>query len=98
MSEDRKSIENNDRPCRSNIITISGCRDNQTSADAYNVMHEYTFTGALSSCLLMTLKENQNDTIFEIVDKTRNLLRSKRFSQKPELCSSYIIDPDEKLF
>jgi len=98
VSEDRKSIENNDRPCRSNIITISGCRDNQTSADAYNVMHEYTFTGALSSCLLMTLKENQNDTIFEIVDKTRNLLQSKRFSQKPELCSSYIIDPDEKLF
>ena len=25
VSEDRKSIENNDRPCRSNIITISGC-------------------------------------------------------------------------
>lgn len=91
-------IQNKDQKCKANIITISGCMDNQTSADAYNVLNLRSFTGALTSCLLMSLKQSKDYNIFDILSNTRKLLHDKQFTQYPQLCSSYEIREDESLF
>lgn len=93
-------IENTTSKCRANILTISGCKDVQTSADAFNVNGNYEFSGALTSCLLSVLKEyNQPDMkCLEVVKKTRDVLNQKMFRQIPQLCSSFRIDNNTLLF
>lgn len=94
-----KLIENYHSKCKANIITISGCKDSQTSADAFNVMGKFKFTGALTSCLLLIL-ENQNEFVkcLDLIDKTHKKLKEKKFSQIPEICSSFEINHDTLLF
>ena len=75
--------------CQSNICLISGCMDDQTSADAYNVQGKRQFSGAMTSCLLMVLKDEKN--IHKVIRNLRQLLRQKRFTQYPILSSSFII-------
>ena len=75
--------------CKANILMISGCKDDQTSADAYNVQGRRTFTGAMTSCLLLALRNNSSTKIFKVIDNLRSFLRSKRYSQVPQLTSSF---------
>ena len=83
----------------SQIIIISGCKDNQYSADAYNVQGKFTFTGALTSCLLLTFEHLKNNnlscSVFNLLTHTRNLLKEKNFEQIPQLTSSYIIKEND---
>lgn len=75
------------------IMSISGCMDTQVSADAYNVTGNKTFTGALTSCLLTVLEQDldlRNDPV-RCIEKTRQLLKEKQFSQVPQICSSFPI-------
>lgn len=82
-----------------NIIMLSGCEDEQTSADAYNVMNKRTFTGALTSCLIQTLKsEDYEMSFWKLVQKLHVMLKEKSFSQKPVLSSSKVITKDSKLY
>lgn len=74
---------------KSKILMISGCEDEDTSADAFNVFGKLDFTGALTSCLLETMKSKDN--IFDILDGTRVLLQQKNFTQYPQLSSSYVL-------
>ena len=76
-------------PVRANIIAISGCRDAQTSADAWM---RGKWRGALTTCFTDTLKSNYNQNIFTLLENTRALLRSKNFTQIPQLTSSYKIN------
>ena len=39
----------------SRVLTLSGCMDDQTSADAFNVMGDGRYSGAMTSCLLKVL-------------------------------------------
>lgn len=87
------SIQNTKRKCKANIIMLSGCRDNQTSADAYNVNNKFMFSGAMTSCMLLALKNHPNKPkVLDIVSDLRSFLKSKRFSQVPQLTSSFIVD------
>lgn len=82
------------------ILAMSGCSDHQTSADAFNVGGDRTFTGALTSCVLQALQENPaylKDAI-ALLDRTRTLLRDKRFSQFPQLTSSFKLPGQTGLF
>uniref|UniRef100_A0A6C0BGG3 Peptidase C14 caspase domain-containing protein n=1 Tax=viral metagenome TaxID=1070528 RepID=A0A6C0BGG3_9ZZZZ len=79
------------------IITLSGCFDNQTSADAHNVLGDNKYVGALTSCLLMVLKEQpqvKND-VFQMIANLRTKLRERGFSQLPKLCSTYNLARDK---
>jgi len=68
------------------VIQLSGCRDNQTSADASinNVS-----TGALSYALITVLNQNPNLTYSQLLTNIRQILKEKRFSQIPQLSSSH---------
>lgn len=79
------------------IITLSGCLDDQTSADAYNVLQNSQFIGAMTACLLLTLRENKQGTwsnVFTLLTEVRKKLIENGFSQKPKLCSSYNLARD----
>lgn len=82
--------------CQANICSISGCMDHQTSADAYNVQGIYQFSGAMTSCLLLALKEDKR--IFNTIDRLRDILRQKGFhNQYPLLSSSFIVSDNDCL-
>jgi hypothetical protein len=91
------SIENMQCSIPAKIITLSGCLDNQTSADAFNVLGDNKYVGALTACLLSILKDSpelKND-VFGIVSRLRLLLQEKQFSQVPKLCSTYDLYKDK---
>lgn len=83
------------------ILSLSGCNDIQTSADAYNVDGTNMFTGALTSCLLQLLKtdfKKYNDDLFLLLEDLRKLLATKGFSQIPQLCCSKDINQNKTSF
>jgi hypothetical protein len=82
------SEENPKSKCNAKIMLLSGCMDNQTSADAYNVQGKRQFSGAMTSCLLMTLKETTK--LFDIMNSLKTKLKEKKFSQIPRLTTSFI--------
>jgi len=76
-----------------NVVSISGCRDNQTSADAYvkddreNVME---YQGAMTASLI----KNYHDGISynELITKMRSWLISNKYAQVPQLTSGKLIN------
>jgi len=74
------------------IILISGCRDNQTSADATNPITKQP-QGALTATLGNVLKENPSlfFNILELV-KVINLKLKNQFTQTPLVTSNYNIN------
>jgi len=91
------SVQNTRTECKSKVVLISGCKDSQTSADAYNVNNLHKFSGAMTSCMLLALKNHKHPKVFDILDDLRSFLKSKRFSQIPQLTSSFIIDEEFEL-
>lgn len=88
--------ENLSSRCQSDIIMISGCLDDQTSSDAYNVHKKREYSGAMTTCLLKALKKSKN--LYECLEKTKNDLRNKRFSQIPLLTSSFLVNKNTNLY
>jgi hypothetical protein len=91
-----KYIENKkNTQCLGNVLMISGCRDNQTSAEAY--INGQT-QGALTWCFMETLKQTPNITWRELIKNMRQLLLNSRFSQIPQLSTDSIFNLDNKIF
>ena len=89
-------IENFKSKCYSNVLLISGCMDHQTSADAYNVQGKNDFSGAMTSCLLMSMKESPN--VLHVLVKLKDYLKEKKFTQIPVLTSSFKVDSRTTLY
>lgn len=90
------SLDNFKSKCHANILLLSGCMDHQTSADAYNVQGKNQYSGAMTSCLLMSMKESPK--AFEVFVKLRDYLKEKRFTQIPILTSSFHLDSRTTLY
>lgn len=75
--------------CKPRVIMISGCRDDQTSADAYNAAIR-KYQGAMTAALLDCLRQSPNlkSDVVALVWEVKNLLRRRRFSQVPQLTTS----------
>jgi Caspase domain len=73
------------------ILAVSGCRDTQTSADAFLGGSKYG--GALTDCLLKALKEVPacKADVFRLMQETLRLLKEGGYDQVPVLSSSYLI-------
>lgn len=93
----KRRIENSNSRIQAKVLTLSGCLDDQTSADAY-VADQSKFAGALTSALLSLLKFNSeiNNDIFKLVDDLRVKLKQQRFEQVPKLCSTYNLTFDKR--
>ena len=78
-----------------NVFMISGCTDEQTSADA---VFDNKPNGAMTWSLLESLKQKPNVNWRELVKSMRNLLKTSKFSQIPQFSSGNFVDIDKKIF
>jgi hypothetical protein len=79
----------------SNITMISGCKDDQTSADAWI---SGTWNGAMSWSLLQAIRICKSDApVVKIIAKMRELLKISQYSQYPQLTSSKRLNVNTKL-
>ena len=73
---------------------FSGCRDDQTSADA-SIGGEHV--GAMSYAFLSTMKEKgANQSYLEVLQNTRKVLKGK-YTQVPQLSVQHEVDLNEKM-
>lgn len=78
-----------------NVFMISGCADNQTSADA---VFNNKANGALTWSLLESLKQKPNDSWRELVKNMRDLLKTSEFDQIPQFSSGSFVNIDTPVF
>lgn len=86
---------NVNRAIKSNVITISGCKDDQTSVDAY-IADTKTFAGALTLAFIETVNNCPNTktiTFCNLIDTIRTELTNSGFTQIPQICSNMIDCP-----
>ena len=74
---------------------ISGCTDNQTSADAFI---NNKANGAMTWALLEGLAQSPNCSWRELVKKMRDLLKTSKFTQIPQISSGTFINIDTLVF
>ena len=77
-----------------NVIMISGCRDKQTSADAYI---NSTFQGAMTWAFLDTVNKNPNLSWKELITTMRSSLKTSKYEQIPQLSSGKKLDLTTKI-
>ncbi|KAI9245021.1 caspase domain-containing protein [Sporodiniella umbellata] len=70
------------------VIMFSGCKDDQTSADAQEAGRA---TGAMSFALTTTLRRNPDQSYHQLLNNLRIILRDK-YSQRPQMSASHPID------
>jgi len=75
-------------------MQISGCRDEQTSADT-NALGG-TSTGAMSYAFIATFNQNPNQTWASLIKNMRDYLHKgpKKFTQMPQLSMGRLVSPD----
>ena len=78
-----------------NVILISGCTDEQLSADAFiNNMGQ----GAMSWSFIQSITANPTSSWRELIKNMRTLLKTSNFTQIPQLSTGQIFDIDSKIF
>lgn len=74
------------------VMSISGCKDDQTSADTYI---NNTNTGALTWAFLEVLQENPSQSYVSLLNNIRNKLAGK-YTQKPQFAFSHEVNPNDQ--
>ena len=69
---------------KGNVILLSGCRDNQESAEAYI---NNSFQGALSAVFVMAVRNNPTMTWNELLIRMREIMVFNHFDQVPQISS-----------
>jgi hypothetical protein len=77
-----------------NVIMISGCKDNQTSADAYI---NSNFQGAMTWSFLEAVNKNPNLTWRDLITSMRSSLKVSNYPQIPQLSSGKKLDLNAKI-
>jgi hypothetical protein len=80
--------ENPKCQARTKVLSISGCLDNQYSADTWDSVRKMA-AGAMTSELLNVLSSRSTMNAFTLVDEMRKRLRQKGYNQTPKITSSY---------
>jgi hypothetical protein len=78
-----------------NVFMISGCTDEQTSADA---VFNNKPNGAMTWSLLESLKQKPNDSWRELVKNMRDILKTSEFDQIPQFSSGSFVNIDTPVF
>jgi hypothetical protein len=91
-----KYTENNKQAVTvGNVFMISGCTDEQTSADA---VFNNKPNGAMTWSLLESLKQKPNDSWRELVKNMRDILKTSEFDQIPQFSSGSFVNIDTPVF
>jgi len=81
------------------VYMISGCRDEQTSADAYI---NNSFAGALTYAVFAILRANQSSirtySWSALLRDVRHFMRVNRYSQVPQVMTGQLISPATPVF
>lgn len=86
LGDGRHAVEHPDCAMRGKVTMISGCRDAQTSADAWI---EGDWAGAMTSSFLKAMdKLGHETTYFALLEAMRDYLRENEYEQIPQLSSS----------
>ncbi len=78
-----------------NVFMISGCTDQQTSADA---VFNNKPNGAMTWSLLESLKQKPNESWRELVKNMRDILKKSKFDQIPQFSSGSFVNIDTPVF
>jgi len=78
-----------------NVFMISGCTDEQTSADA---IFNNKSNGAMTWSLLESLKQKPNKSWRELVKNMRDILKKSEFDQIPQFSSGSFVNIDSLVF
>ena len=95
LENDTFTTDNNDTETNSNVIMISGCNDYQTSADS---VFNNNPNGAMTWCLLESLKQKPNCTWRELLKLMRELLKSSQYDQIPQFSCGMFENIDTNVF
>jgi len=76
------------RTSPADVISWSGCKDSQTSADTQEAG---VATGAMSYAFMTALSQNKQQSYQQLLQSLRSILQGK-YSQKPQLSSSHPMD------
>jgi hypothetical protein len=86
VSGNKSVIENPKSRVKCNCIMISGCRDDQTSSDAYDINNSKEYSGAMTSALLYVLDKFQYTiTCWRLLKEMRRFLKKRKFDQVPQI-------------
>jgi len=88
--ENKVSVKNSSP---ADVIQLSGCKDEQTSADA-NIGGQAT--GAMSFALLAVMAKNHDITLLDLLLEIRTFMEEKNFTQIPQMCLAHKMDPATK--
>jgi hypothetical protein len=91
---DNSTENTNETETIGNVIMISGCMDNQTSADAY-INSKYQ--GAMTWAFLDTVNKNPNLTWKDLITTMRSSLKISNYPQIPQLSSGKKLDLNTKI-
>jgi hypothetical protein len=98
-SDKQCTIDNKNNSIKSNTMLISGCEDNQTSADAFNLLNDNKSVGALSATILKVLSKKPEKiyNAFSLINSVRNELKRGGYTQIPSLSTNYDISENSSL-
>jgi hypothetical protein len=94
-----REIENKRINSKAKILCLSACRDEQTSADTYNVFGPNMASGAMTSVFLDIVQKESNsiNNVFVLIEHIAKELKQKGFDQIPQINSSYELNQDLSL-
>lgn len=92
-----------ERSIQADILLVSGCQDNQTSADVMNIKEAFDAVskgpgGACTNALLEALRGGENTPIKDMLNNMRKILHRKGFTQIPNLSTSQDVDLTKRSF
>lgn len=92
----KAALENVRCAVRAPVITLSGCMDPQTSADAVDPATRAP-AGAMTSALLAAMADPAvRADAFRLLEAVRRVLRERGFAQVPKLCSTHNLARDPR--
>jgi hypothetical protein len=95
LNYDNYTENGKDAITNGNVFMISGCTDEQTSADA---VFNNKPNGAMTWSLLESLKQKPNNSWRELVKSMRDLLKTSHFDQIPQFSSGSFVNIDTPVF
>lgn len=91
---------NNAMEINGEVFMISGCKDNQTSADTYvKYNNKNMSSGAMTYAFLKSIGDfGKNINFKNLIENMRNILKAEGYEQIPQLSSNMLVDINTKLF